>query len=151
MAWRLAESLTVLRNQANRLAPQRSKASDGTIGDQAHQNRKSDHNPNQHGVVTALDLTHDPEHGADMHVWANSIIKHRHPALDYVIWDEHIAGPWTNYNWQYHGRGSHVQHMHVSVQESPALYDLTNEWVLEKSQEKEITKVNPSAVLLSVV
>ena len=59
MAWRLARSLETLRAQINALSPNRSKASDGTIGDAAHSARTSDHNPDGGGVVRALDLTHD--------------------------------------------------------------------------------------------
>ena len=64
-SWRLAKSLDVLRNQVNAQAPTRSKACDGTIGDQAHSSRASDHNPNAKGVVQAQDFTHDPAGGFD--------------------------------------------------------------------------------------
>lgn len=33
MAWRLAKSLVTLREQVNALSPNRSRVSDGTIGD----------------------------------------------------------------------------------------------------------------------
>jgi hypothetical protein len=65
MAPRIAKSLDVLRSQINKAHPNRSKVSDGWIGDTAHAARASDHNPNSGGVVTALDLTHDPAHGFD--------------------------------------------------------------------------------------
>ena len=45
MTWRLARSLETLRAQINRIAPNRSKVSDGTIGDAKHASRSSDHNP----------------------------------------------------------------------------------------------------------
>ena len=65
--WRVAKSLLLLRNQVNRKAPNRSKVSDGTIGDKAHQSQNSDHNAwvkdGSVGVVTALDITHDPTDG----------------------------------------------------------------------------------------
>ena len=61
---RIAKTLDVLRNEINALAPKRSKGSDGWIGDAAHQSRASDHNPwvreGGVGIVTALDITHDP-------------------------------------------------------------------------------------------
>lgn len=43
--WRVAKSLLVLRDQVNKMAPNRNKASDGTIGDETHQSHNSDHNP----------------------------------------------------------------------------------------------------------
>src|SRR5688500_3284745 len=65
--WRVAKSLLTLRDEVNQAAPQRSKASDGTIGDAAHCRRQSDHNPwvrdGNIGVVTAMDITDDPTHG----------------------------------------------------------------------------------------
>jgi hypothetical protein len=45
--WRVAKSLDRLLAQVNRLASDRSKASDGAIGDAKHQSRESDHNPCQ--------------------------------------------------------------------------------------------------------
>ena len=67
--WRVAKSLDRLLDQVNQMAPGRSKASDGAIGDPRHQTQKSDHNPHvtdgSIGVVTARDITHDPKHGCD--------------------------------------------------------------------------------------
>ena len=45
MSFRLAESLITLREQANTIFPNRSKASDGWIGNAEHATRASDHNP----------------------------------------------------------------------------------------------------------
>ena len=59
MAWPAAKSLIRLRDQMNQAAPHRSKASDGTVGDENHKTRDSDHNPwvqdGDIGVVTAMD------------------------------------------------------------------------------------------------
>ena len=69
--WRLAASLDKLLSQVNAAHPGRSKASDGTIGDSTHCPGSSDHCPNiidgSSGVVTALDITHDPGNGCDLH------------------------------------------------------------------------------------
>jgi hypothetical protein len=67
--WRGAKALFRLRDQINATFPGRNKASDGLIGDAAHATRASDHNPwvidNGVGVVTAIDITHDPMQGCD--------------------------------------------------------------------------------------
>lgn len=55
--WILAPSLSTLRTEVNTKWPNRSKSSDGTIGDSAHASRKSDHNPNSRNVVCAIDIT----------------------------------------------------------------------------------------------
>lgn len=45
MTWRLARGLEHLRAQVNTKWSNRSKDSDGSIGDEAHASRSSDHNP----------------------------------------------------------------------------------------------------------
>jgi len=119
MAWRSAKSLTTLREQINKLSPHRSKISDGTIGDEAHSSSKSDHNPDKSGIVRALDITHDPDHGISGKALANSLLKSRDPRISYIISDKQIASgaggpsPWT---WRaYKGANPHTRHMHLSV------------------------------------
>src|SRR4051812_32280151 len=74
MAWRPAKSLVVLRQQANELWPNRSRASDGLIGDAAHAATPSDHNPTPDtNVVCAFDLTHDPSNGCNCDAISESI------------------------------------------------------------------------------
>ena len=89
--WRVAKSLDRLLAQVNRLAPDRSKASDGAIGDAKHQSRESDHNPwvtdGTIGVVTARDITNDPKHGCSAEQIANSIVASKDPRIKYVIWE----------------------------------------------------------------
>ena len=113
MSWRLAKSLETLRNQVNAAYPNRSKVSDGTIGDAAHAASASDHNPNRNGVVCALDLTHDPARGFDAHALAEHLRVNRHPNLRYVISNARIAGAHTG--WQWRPSVGHYQHCHISV------------------------------------
>jgi hypothetical protein len=113
MSWRLARSLVVLRDEVNTLCPGRNKTYDGTIGDENHQGRNSDHNPNDYNVVCALDLTHDPAHGADMFVISKAVANSKHPNLKYCIFDRRI---WNKAGWhRYTGSNPHDHHMHVSV------------------------------------
>jgi hypothetical protein len=63
VSWHLAPSLKALFAEVNRQAPQRSKRSDGSIGDDKHKKQKSDHNPDPGAgnIVRAIDVTHDPK------------------------------------------------------------------------------------------
>ena len=119
--WHVAESLTILLAMVNERARKRSKVSDGTKGDPAHKARKSDHNPNAQGVVTALDITHDPIGGCSAAVLAESLRIARDPRIKYVIWNRRMFSsyesrgvpPWT---WRpYTGDNPHTKHVHVSV------------------------------------
>ena len=130
---RLAKALDVLRAQINAMAPSRSKASDGWLGDQAHRARKSEHNPNAAGVVRALDVTHDPRNGVDAGKLADIIRKSGDPRAYYVISNGRIANsgqPWRKYT----GSNPHDKHFHVSVAASAALYDSTKPWALGEGE-----------------
>ena len=130
---RIANSLDTLRSQIDRDHPARSKLSDGWIGDAAHAARSSDHNPNSAGVVTALDITHDPAHGVDTWALAEILRARRDPRIKYVISNGRIfssvVSPWR---WRsYTGANKHTHHIHVSVMGDAALYDLDSAWALE--------------------
>lgn len=126
MSWRLAKSLVTLRDQVNATYPKRNKASDGTIGDAAHSSRVSQHNPNPQGVVTAMDITHDPANGLDAGQLAEKLIKD--PRAWYVIWNRRIweAGKWTNYS----GSNPHTKHVHISTKQDANNYDNSSNWQL---------------------
>lgn len=136
MSWRVAKSLETLRSQINATVPNRSKASDGTIGDAAHASRSSDHNPwvkdGKTGVVTALDITHDPARGVDAAALAESLLASRDPRIKYIISNRRIASgaggpsPWV---WRpYSGTNPHTLHVHVSVRSEKSHYDSTAPW-----------------------
>lgn len=130
MAWRVAKSLLILRDQINALAPNRNKAADGTIGDAAHSASKSDHNPNSAGVVTAMDITHDPRNGVDAGKIARKLAASRDPRIKYIISNGEIlsatVSPWQ---WRkYTGSNPHDRHFHVSV---GANYDSEAFWNLD--------------------
>lgn len=132
MNWRLAKSLEQLRAQVNAAYPNRSKTSDGTIGDARHAASKSDHNPTSAGVVTAIDITHDPAHGVVIADIAEVLRKSLDPRIKYVICNGRIfsskTSPWV---WRpYTGTNAHSKHIHVSVMADPALYDDTRPWAL---------------------
>jgi peptidoglycan hydrolase-like protein with peptidoglycan-binding domain len=130
-SWREAFSLARLLEQVNVLWPHRSKASDGEIGDLAHQHEKSDHNPNAHGVVQAIDITNDPVNGIASRKLAEKLVESRDPRIKYIISDGEICSatvaPWA---WRkYHGKNGHFHHVHISVKDDPAFYDNPADWL----------------------
>lgn len=124
MSWRVAKSLILLRDEVNKAAPVRNKASDGTIGDPRHLSRKSDHNPDHRGIVCALDITHDPANGCDAHEIAEAIASSKDFRLGYVISNGRIANPaYNDGKWRrYTGSNPHTKHCHISVH-----HDVDNE------------------------
>lgn len=138
--WRVAESLQRLLDQVNQMAPDRSKASDGAIGDPRHQSRASDHNPwvidGSTGVVTARDITHDPRNACDAQTIADSIVASRDPRVKYIIWNRQICHsqiqPWR---WRkYQGENPHTKHIHISVLPQKAKYDDRRDWQLTQAK-----------------
>jgi hypothetical protein len=140
--WRVAKSLLVLRDQVNRAAPNRKKGNDGTVGDAAHQTRESDHNPwvrdGGVGVVTAMDITHDPANGCDANILAEAIRGSRDPRVKYLIWNRRIANHLAldgteAWSWRpYNGSNPHDHHIHVSVNSDKADYDSLAEWIIAR-------------------
>lgn len=137
-SWRLAESLRVLRDQVNKLSPNRSKVSDGTIGNAEHASRSSDHNPwvkdGKIGIVTGEDITKDIQHGIDSRKLAEALVASRDSRIKYIISDGQIcsgdAGP-SPWKWRkYTGKNSHHHHVHISVKAVKKFYDDTSPWRL---------------------
>jgi hypothetical protein len=105
-----APALLALRDAIDARWPSRAKASDGIMGDAAHQARASDHNQGN-----ALDVTHDPANGPDLEALAAALIGDER--VHYVIWNKRIRnrafedGAWRLYT----GANPHTKHLHVSV------------------------------------
>lgn len=134
--WRLANSLHTLREQINERWPKRSKTHDGTIGDQSHAGGVSDHNPSImddiHGVVSALDITHDPKSGCDAHALAEHLRLQKDSRVKYVISNGRIFSSTTS-PWQYRkytGKNAHRSHIHISVKADKKHYDSKAKWKL---------------------
>ncbi len=109
LSWEPAPALLVLLRQLDGGWPERSKASDGILGDAAHQARASDHNTGD-----ALDITIDSAHGPDPRALARALLLDAR--THYVIFDGRIAnremeaGAWRTYP----GPDPHTTHVHVS-------------------------------------
>lgn len=132
-AWRIAGSLEKLREQLNALFPNRSKTSDGGIGDGAHSSRASDHNPWYRGTVTARDFTHDPANGLDCTWLRDRLLASRDLRIKYIIWDRELTfgqnGPFRWKAQPYTGPNPHTGHLHLSVVAAPICEDRTP-WAL---------------------
>lgn len=136
MVWRVANGLKQLFLQVNKKYPNRSKASDGGIGDANHASRSSDHNPwvkdGNTGIVTAIDITHDPKNGCDSYVLAQTLLDSRDSRIKYIISNGRIASgilgpqPWK---WRkYTGKNPHNHHVHISIRQEKSYYDDTADW-----------------------
>lgn len=140
--WRPAKCLETLRAEVNAKWPGRSTASDGIVGDASHRSRSSDHNPwvddGGMGVVTAMDITHDPAHGLDSQKLAEALVQSKDPRIKYVISNRKIcsgsdqdkpAWVWRDYPVP-PNRNPHNHHVHISVKSDKAFYDSTQPWGL---------------------
>ena len=151
--WELVPCLKVLLDEFNEVAPNRSKASDGTIGDAAHQERSSNHNPDDTAGsktpqtdsdskpdVRALDVTAAGGWPSPMTFdLAMNEIRKRHKSgaddrLVEIIWNRHIATPGTDWNWiPYNGSNAHTQHGHLGASSNSSKESDTSPWgIVEK-------------------
>lgn len=131
--WRVAKALLMLREQVNDRWPNRSKDSDGTIGDASHSARFSDHNPDENGVVCAMDITHDPQHGFDSYAFADVLRTARDKRIKYIISNRRICSSQVDsWHWRrYHGTNPHDHHVHISVIDRRDLYDSETPWNID--------------------
>lgn len=127
----LAPCLVQLRQQVDADEPHRKKSDDGWIGDTAHQQRHSDHNPDGRGCVCALDLTHDPAH-FDSYRFAEILRQNRDVRLSYVISKWRIfSGSLGPHPWEwrpYAGLDAHTGHVHISVLHAKDFADNAEPW-----------------------
>lgn len=145
--------LLVLDHQIDAMAPNRRTGSDGFKGDEAHEARVSDHNPesppppgNPDNQVDAGDWTHDPARGADMGSISENIRLSKDRRVRYVIFNGRIFYGYNRtglpaYTWtKYFGSDDHSGHMHVSVNDTH--HDETQPWRIggmDVSTEKALT------------
>jgi hypothetical protein len=138
-----------LRTEFNRIAPNRDRASDGSIGDPAHQNTVSDHNPDETGSVPIRDADSINEvHAIDVDVdlrvpgltmervvqfllgRCRSGAENR---LRYIIYNRRIwqaSNGWAQQS--YGGANPHTAHAHFSASYDTAREASTASWHLEE-------------------
>lgn len=125
----LAPALATLRTEINTRWPNRPQQHDGWLGDAAHRARKSDHNPDDEGMVHAIDITVTGRLAGEMRaaILASTIGDDR---VHYVI---HQGSIWSRtYGWKkraYHGANPHNEHIHVSCRQDAASERSTRPWL----------------------
>ena len=136
----LVASLARLRDEFNRMAPDRDKASDGWIGDAAHSANVSDHNPASDGGVHAIDVDEDLRlPGVSMEYCVQFLLAEcragRERRLKYIIYERRIwsaSGDWRQQ--PYTGKNAHDKHAHFSgkygaVERDASSYGLEDEFM----------------------
>ena len=108
-----------LREMIDDSYPDRDRKSDGWIGDAAHSNRKSDHNPDpSNGYVRAIDVDKDfdsrPSTGAYLADQIRLCAK-KDKRISYVIYAGKISSAKSLWRWRtYSGVNRHDAHIHIS-------------------------------------
>jgi hypothetical protein len=157
-SWILVPCLVALRTEFNRVAPTRHKASDGSIGDAAHAQRSSDHNPDETGAtpyedadrvneVHAIDVDRDLRRTGWSMDKAVEIIVVRHrqgrdTRLQNVIYNRRIwsrAWGWTAR--EYTGSNPHNQHAHFSARYTTAQERDTRPWGLLEAEDDDMATI----------
>lgn len=140
MAWRAMNSLLVLRDQVNLIAPNRSKASDGLVGDENHETT-SGHYPHYVAgvgleIVTAWDCTNDPADGCDTWLLSETLRVNRDKRIRYVISNQKVFSSYATssraaWTWgPYSGVNPHTGHCHIQVLDEK-ISDTSTAWNLE--------------------
>ncbi len=127
MSYIIPPALHAILADADKVAPGRSHASDGTIGDTRHmaQGSKSDHNPDpKTGIVHAVDVTNDPSHGMDTWHWAQIIAGRMVAGIEKRV--KYLVSNNGNHDvifnravgdyWRLNGTvNEHTNHLHTSI------------------------------------
>lgn len=127
---RLCPAGITFRDQLNARFPKRDKRSDGWIGDAAHSQRRSYHNPDRNGVVWALDVDenmgigtwrngHAAKRLADqLLVYASSGLPGSERILHVVYEDQVASGTYRKWWWIWRGKGyGHTEHVHITFRD----------------------------------
>jgi len=147
----LVPCLEVLFDEFDELAPNRDHGSDGWIGDSAHADSSSDHNPDETGKtpdedsdskdeVHAIDVDKDlKKDGTSMEDCVQLILKRcrrdnddpeNEPRLKYIIFNRRI---WEAPSWNergYTGSNPHDKHAHFSAEYDSQFSEDTSPWGL---------------------
>ena len=117
---RLCNAAVQLRLQVDDSYISRDTTSDGWLGDYRHASRPSDHNPDESGIVRAIDIDRDlsgktkpdlmPDLAEQIRLYAKSDGR-----IAYIIFDGRIASSRLGFRWRkYSGSNKHNHHCHIS-------------------------------------
>jgi hypothetical protein len=159
MAWRLTHGLENFRAQANARWPARDKASDGTIGDAAHQAEVSGHNPDDTAgstpewtgdadataEVRAFDMDSDlREPGTTMQMLVDHLraLPGLNTVIRYMIFNRMMYHERDGFaSTTYAGASAHLEHLHLSGAWSNAADENTTfDFKLEEVGQMPITQ-----------
>jgi hypothetical protein len=160
-SWILVPCLVTLRSEVNALSPGRDRTSDGSIGDTAHSQSSSDHNPDETGStpsedadsineVHAIDVDKDLRRSGWTMQKAVEIIVVRHRQgrdnrLQNVIYNRRI---WSrSWGWTaraYTGANAHTQHAHFSARYTTAQERDTRPWGLLEAEDDDMATITQS-------
>ena len=117
-AW-LSKAAVQMREQIDDSFADRSRKSDGWIGDQKHQNTKSDHNPlPETGEVCAIDVDAKLCDQPEMRIYLAEQIRvaaKTDKRISYIIHVGKIASAKSFWRFvKYRGINSHHRHIHIS-------------------------------------
>lgn len=146
--WILVACLVTLRNEFNRIAANRDRTTDGSIGDTAHQNSTSDHNQDEFGKVPITDADKTNEvHAIDVDVdlrvsglTMEKVVQFllercrsgAENRLRYIIFNKRIwsaSSGWVQK--AYTGASPHTEHAHFSASYNSKHEASTASWHLE--------------------
>jgi hypothetical protein len=111
-----------LRDQVDTWYPDRRTSSDGWIGDARHSATRSDHNPDESGIVRAIDIDSRLDSSDQLSIYLADQIRvcaKTDKRISYVIHNGKIASRILNYKWRtYKGFNKHYKHVHISFTKS---------------------------------
>jgi hypothetical protein len=118
---RLCKAGQQLRLQVDDSYLDRDRTSDGWIGDTRHSARPSDHNPDEQGIVRAIDIDRDlsgkakPDLMPDLADQIRLCAKRGDKRISYIIFNGKISSSKKGWAWRpYSGINPHTKHCHVS-------------------------------------
>jgi hypothetical protein len=107
-----------LRDQVDTWYPDRRTTSDGWIGDARHSATKSDHNPDESGIVRAIDIDSRLDSSEQLSIYLADQIRvcaKTDKRISYIIHNNFIASKIMGFKWRrYRGINPHKKHIHIS-------------------------------------